>query len=209
MKLRDQVSVGETITLQSDDEIFVGVGPNFKLTGGRVILNVRAQDLFFHEPCDLIDCEVYAKRKLVNYQSWNMVALRRCRITGWFTGNDFGHWETGPQSVNPITGRCENYGVVEDCDFTEAVLDGIRFLNCDMSRIKLPGWPHFSVLNPSRISSIVNTITWPGTTSILAGVIAASDYQVSAVTRYGPEICRRFKCSEAELKEAAKLLNSV
>jgi hypothetical protein len=203
MELENQSLIGETITLKVDDGL-VWVGPKFSLMDGRVVLNVRAQDLFFREPCDFINCEVYAKRKLVNFQEWNKVALRKCRITGWFTGNDFGHWESGPVSA----GRPEKYGVVEDCDFTGATLDAVRFLNCDMSRIKLPGWPHFTILHPHRLAAVVKSIAWPEKTITLANVTAEADPQESAVVYFAPEMCRRIKCTEANLLEAIKLVES-
>jgi len=37
------------------------------------------------------------------------------------------------------------------CDFSHLTLaDGIRFLNIDMSTIKLPPFPHFTVLDPYK-----------------------------------------------------------
>jgi hypothetical protein len=66
--------------------------------------------------------------------------LEGCRFKGSFSGNDFGFRAN-------LFDR-EKAGGVEDCDFSEAGLNGCRFFNCDMSTIRLPLWPCFSFMDP-------------------------------------------------------------
>lgn len=72
---------------------------------------------------------------------------------GRLSGCDFGHREPH------MPGR--EHGAIEDCDFSEALLDGCRFHGCDMRTLRLPRWPCFTILDPLGRSHELSRLDWP------------------------------------------------
>ncbi|EPX62305.1 hypothetical protein D187_008492 [Cystobacter fuscus DSM 2262] len=87
-----------------------------------------------------MDGQGHPGRRLLKGVAWAPMKLKGCRFKGSFSGNDFGFRAD-------LFDR-EKAGGVEDCDFSEARLNGCRFFNCDISTIRLPLWPCFSFMNP-------------------------------------------------------------
>lgn len=83
-------------------------------------------------------CKIHWKRALVN-KRWLDAAFIKCEFAGSYIGNRFGHPAKDAGKM----------GSVLDCDFRQAHLDGCDFVGCDMTRIKLPSWPHFVLHEPS------------------------------------------------------------
>jgi hypothetical protein len=98
------------LVLTSKDHNYLG--PDLTLKRCRLVLRTNARALTINN-VELIDCQIEAKRKLVNCQMWRGAVIRGCTFTGVFSGNDFGHWPV--QDPN---------GGIENCDFSNAVLDG-------------------------------------------------------------------------------------
>ncbi len=46
----------------------------------------------------------------------------------------------------------EKAGTIEGCDLSESNLDWVLFSNCDMGTLVLPGWPHFTLLDPEKVA---------------------------------------------------------
>ena len=46
-------------------------------------------------------------------------------------------------------------GTIRDCDLRDATLDIVGFSNCDLSTLKLPRWPHFTITNPTATCPLI------------------------------------------------------
>lgn len=151
MKIHDcRLEDEEVVFVKSDT--FNRLGPNVTLQNCRINLRDSARWTMIRR-CRFIDCEIIAKRKFTNSGDWPHNRLEGCTFWGTFSGNDFGH-----RDKEDIW----NEGGISDCDFSQATLDMCRFWNTDMSTIKLPTWPSFTIMDPAKYSSQVEAIDWPG-----------------------------------------------
>ena len=117
------------------------LGPNLTLRNCTLVLKVSARHLSLSRP-QFINCTFEVKQELKNYQSWVAASLKGCRFKGRLSGCDFGYW---PKVSNLPEGL---HGFIEDCDFTEARMDGCRIMGCDPRTLRLPKWPCFTILDP-------------------------------------------------------------
>ena len=129
------------------------LGPDLSLKNCTVTLKVSARNLLI-VGARFTDCTFEVKQELKNHQQWLKAALLRCRFKGRLTGCDFGRW--------PDYGTGWEYGSIEDCDFTEARLDGCRIMGADPSTLRFPRWPCFTVLDPIKRASSLHRVQWPG-----------------------------------------------
>ncbi len=176
------------------------LGSDLTLRHCRLILRTTARLLHIVNNVQIIDCQIEVKKKLANF-SWLAAAISGCTFTGHYVGHEFGHWPD--YGVN-----CEN-GSIADCDFSEAVLDGCRFMDCDISSIKLPKWPCFTILNPHERRNEIEAIEWPGRISVWATDLPNQPNITSAIVDYAPTLAKQFNCAEDELREALSSLGNV
>ena len=139
----------------TDKEAHYFLGPNLTLRNCTIILKVSRQT---PDPqrARFIDCTFEVKQELKNHQDWVGASLKGCRFKGRLSGCDFGHWpeySSGPW--------CQ-HGSIEDCDFTEARLDGCRIMGSDPATIRFPKWPCFTILDPIGRARELNSVQWPG-----------------------------------------------
>ena len=120
-----------------------------------IVLKVPASRLVIKQ-ARFIDCTFEVKQELKNHQSWLTASLKGCRFKGRLTGCDFGHWPE--YSSDPWY----QHGSIEDCDFSEARLQGCRFHGCDPTTLRFPVWPCFTFLDPVAHAPELNRATWPG-----------------------------------------------
>jgi hypothetical protein len=197
-------------TLSFDANARNSIGPDATLERCRLELGpgVGSKTFGIVAPTDLVDCRIVVRKRLVNCQSWWEVKLIRCVFEGWYRGNDFGHWRSSPDyEPDPAITAAgledrehDVYGDVADCDFTSAVLDGCRFVNVDMSRVELPGWPHVVFLEPHRLAKLLPQITVPAQLKLFFDLVAEEDPQVSAVVEYVAEPIKKGEFSEGDLR---------
>ena len=167
------------------------IGPNVTLRRCTLVLSVASRWLHLLSG-SLIDCTLQAKGELKNLR-WATMNLKGCRFKGHFRGNDFGFMEDDTDTWK--------LGAVVDCDFSEARLDGCRFYNCDMSTIRLPRWPCFTLLDPVKRAAELAREVWPGrfgpvTIEGLPGQEAA----VVALTYHAPSVAERQGTTAEELR---------
>jgi hypothetical protein len=141
INLQNHNFADKKVVIVPDDRLIGHIGPDVRFERCDAKLHATGRDFIFKSPCEFVDCTIRAMKLLRNFQDWTSVRLIGCTLFGRFIGNDFGHWSLEGHGGYGIDGR------VEDCDFSQTLLDGVRFLNVDMSRVKLPGWPHFIVAN--------------------------------------------------------------
>lgn len=177
------------------------MGPELVLRRCRLTLRNSAKCLHIAKNVRIVDCHIEVKKKLINFQSWLAAAITGCTFTGHFVGHSFGHW--------PDYGvYCDN-GWIENCDFSAAVLDGCRFMDCNIGSIKLPKWPCFTILHPCSQRSEIESIQWPGELRVWATVIAQSIDITTAIVNHAPGLAKQFSCTEEELREALIRLGNV
>jgi len=82
-------------------------------------------------------CEIRPKKPLKNKQMWDNVFVN-CIFHGQYIGYDFG------SRVEEGKGR------VESCDFSACRLHLTEFFDSELSRLKLPGWPHVYLLSDAQ-----------------------------------------------------------
>lgn len=129
------------------------LGSKLTLRNCTLILKVSARNLYIHG-VRFINCTFEVKQELKNHPQWLYASLKGCRFKGRLSGCEFGRW--------PGYSEGWEYGAIEDCDFTEARLDGCRFHGCDMNSIRLPRWPCFTIVDPIRRSPELSAMEWPG-----------------------------------------------
>ncbi|HEX5750130.1 MAG TPA: hypothetical protein VFZ09_28125 [Archangium sp.] len=170
------------------------LGRNLTLKNCTLVLKVAARNLFIRE-VQFINCIFEVKQELKNHQQWIRASLKGCRFKGRLSGCDFGHW--------PEYGKEPEYqlGSIEDCDFSEARLDGCRFMGSDPASIRFPKWPCFTILEPLRRAPELLGVKWPGTfRPILVEGRYTDPPSMRAVTMFAPVEAKRSNTTEEELK---------
>lgn len=185
----------ERLVLDSKTEVYY-LGQDLILKGCTLILKVPARALVVTN-ARFIDCSIEVKQQLKNFR-WDCATLRGCRITGRLSGNDF-----GPQKSSLYPGS------IEDCDFTGAQLDGCRFMGCDISTIRLPRWPCFTLLEPSKRSQELSRLPWPSSLRFLPTTFEWAPTHTAAVTFYAPTLVKKYNVSEQELRAFVERLEGV
>src|SRR5262249_23563674 len=126
------------------------------------------------------------------------VFLKGCRFTGRLTGNDFGRWPDSPPG-----------GGIEDCDFSGAQLDACRFLDCDVSSLRFPHWPCFTILDPVHRSSELSAVPWPGDIGLIASGFAKAPPSTVAVTYSAPALAKRRGTTPEAIRATLEQLEGV
>ncbi|HEX5745555.1 MAG TPA: hypothetical protein VFZ09_04870 [Archangium sp.] len=172
------------------------LGRNLTLKNCTLVLKVAARNLFIRE-VQFIDCAFEVKQELKNHQDWITSSLKGCRFKGRLSGCDFGHW--------PEYGKEPKYqlGSIEDCDFSEARLDGCRIMGSDPSTLWFPTWPCFTILDPVRRAPELLSVKWPG---LFGDVVVENLHKRPPATRslseHAPTIARRLETTPEELRAA-------
>lgn len=169
------------------------LGPNLTLRGCTVVLKVAARNLLINQ-ASLIDCTIEVKQELKNHQQWVFASLIGCRFKGRMTGCDFGHWPTY------YTKDWEK-GFIEDCDFTEARLDGCRFMGCEPDTLRYPRWPCFTLVNPIIRAAELCKAEWPGIYGpVVVKHLHAQPPTTRALTDYAPAVAKQCDTTPEALK---------
>ncbi|MFL5358125.1 hypothetical protein [Archangium sp.] len=198
----DQQLENERLELTDKGSMYF-LGHNLTLKNCTLVLKVPARQLFIHG-VRFIDCTFEVKQELKNYQQWIGASLKGCRFKGRLWGCDFGYW--------PEYGSDPEYqlGSIEDCDFTEARLDGCRIMGCDPATLRFPRWPCFTILDPIRRSRELNSVQWPGG---FRPVYVEGRYRdppsTRAVTFYAPTVAKRRETTEEELRAVIEQFDGI
>jgi hypothetical protein len=191
----DRVIENERLELSDKDALYF-LGQNLTLRHCTLVLRVPAQRLHVNR-VKLIDCTIEVKKELKNFR-WCHAFLKGCKFTGRLTGCDFGQWPDSPEE-----------GGIEGCDFSAAQLQGCRFIGCDVSTLRFPSWPCFTILDPVRRLDELSKVPWPGQVGILVKTLSASPPETAAVTISATVFGKRFGASEDDIKAALKKLDGV
>ena len=100
-------------------------------------------------------------------------------------------------------------GGIEDCDFSGAELDGCRFVGCDVSTLKFPAWPCFTILDPVQRSRELAALQWPGQVGIVARTFSKSPPSTAAITLSATKLAREFGTTEEDIRAVLDRLDGV
>ncbi|EPX57006.1 hypothetical protein D187_006760 [Cystobacter fuscus DSM 2262] len=158
-----------------------------------LVLKVSGRNLLIHGGARFIDCAFEVKQELKNHQEWVKASLKGCQFKGRLSGCDFGHW--------PGYSPGWEHGSIEDCDFTEAQLDGCRFMGCDPRTLRFPKWPCFTILDPVGRSNELNSVPWPGRVGpIIIETLRKEPPLTAALTEHALSIAKRYETTPEELR---------
>jgi hypothetical protein len=195
VNLKEQELENERLELGAGVVYFLG--PQLTLRNCTLVLRGPARDLIIPQ-AQFLHCTIDVKKELKNFH-WEHAALRGCRFTGRLSGNDFGRW---PYSERFL-------GSIEDCDFTEARLDECRFVGCDINTLRLPTWPCFTLLEPTRRSHELNAVRWPGLMGIAVKGFAEYPEPTAAITYWAPSVAKWAKTTVEEIRAVIERLDGV
>ncbi|QRK07051.1 hypothetical protein JQX13_44530 [Archangium violaceum] len=187
---KDREIDGERLEFPKD--AIYWMGPNVTLRRCTLVFSVAARWLHLLSG-SLIDCTIQAKSELKTLP-WAPMKLKGCRFKGRFGGNDFGFREDLDERWR--------VGGIEDCDFSEARLNGCRFFNCDMSTIRLPRWPCFTFMDPRGHAVELGRHEWPGRFRILIEGLAKNPEGTVAETWHAPTVAEKLDTTAQELRAA-------
>ncbi|ATB31098.1 pentapeptide repeat-containing protein [Melittangium boletus] len=188
---KDQEIEGRRLELTDKNSLYyLSVG--LVVRNCTIVLKVSAKNLIINQS-SFIGCTFEVKQELKNHQSWVNASLKGCRFTGRLSGCTFGYW--------PDSASGWEHGAIEDCDFSEARLNGCRFMGCDPSTLRLPGWPHFTVLDPVHRAPELLRVPWPGRHGdVTVGVLNKQPPGTAAVTMFAPIIAKEDESTEEEIR---------
>jgi len=182
---------GERLEL-TDKQAIYWLGPSVTLRCCTLVTNISARWLHLVSG-SLVDCTIQAKSELKTLP-WATMKLKGCRFKGRFGGNDFGFRTDGDEM--------RKLGGIEDCDFSEARLNGCRFFNCDMSTIRLPLWPCFSFMDPLGHAAELVRREWPGQFGIVVEGLAKNPAGTVAESWHAPTVAEKMDTTVEGLRAA-------
>jgi hypothetical protein len=190
---KEREIANERLELTDKNSLYY-LSTNLTLRRCTIVLKVPASRLIIKQ-ATFIDCTFEVKQELKNHQSWLAASLKGCRFKGRLTGCDFGHW---PEYASD---PWYQHGSIEDCDFSEARLDGCRFHGCDPATLRLPKWPCFTFLDPIRRAPELRSAKWPGTFGdVVVENLHTHPASTRTLTYYAPSAARRFETTPEELR---------
>jgi hypothetical protein len=195
--IKDNVIENERLELGDKDALYY-LGPNLTLRQCTLVIKVPTRRLLLLGP-QFMGCTIDVKKELKNFP-WYEASLKNCRLIGRFSGNDFGH-RPGSTSSDATSG-------IEACDFTEAILDACRFIGCDVSTLRFPKWPCFTLLSPYERRRELAAFKWPGEVRF-AMDFSRGPESIVAVTYWATALAKQFGTTEAELKTVIGRMNGV
>lgn len=183
---------GKTIEVGDDEEFLDGT-----LKAGRLLLRPKkrwpAITRSTFEDCD-VNLTKWTKSGRISLLAARFV---RCTFRGTLQGLLLGH--------DDERGELDSFGKVEDCDFSNAVVHDCLFMNTDAKRLRMPGFPHAVVLDPSRRRAEAEAQSWPGELGAYMRICTDLPDSVSLRVFHLPNACKLAKCS---IEEAAASLRS-
>lgn len=189
----DQTLVGETVIL-SDNHCRGLVRST--LIGG-VLQFAQPKKAGLLALSTIKDCAVDA---VMPQRDRNMFLARfiNCRFTGVFSGIDFGCSHT--------VERDGDFGAVDHCDFSEAILDGCRFFNVDPVELRFPRSNHAVLVDLRTRADDVASMAWPGLLGSYLALAADMPSSLRVNVVHIPSLASLVKCSQEEVMKALKRL---
>jgi hypothetical protein len=196
IQFRDQELLNGRLVLEGAKELYY-LGHNLTLRNCTLVVKVPERALVVSRT-RFIHCAIECTRKLSNFR-WDGAFLQGCRFTGHLRSHDFGEWPSSP-----------GQGGIEDCDFTEARLDGCRFVGCDVRTLSLPRWPCFTLFQPALRWRQLRALPWPGDIGpVVIEGFADFPPTTEAVVYSAPELAKRSGTTPEAIKAVLENLDGV
>jgi hypothetical protein len=196
IQFSDQEIANERLVLDSATELYY-LGHDLTLRNCTLVIKVPARALVIART-QLIGCTIEVKRELTNFR-WQSAHLKGCSFTGRLSGNDFGSCPDRPAE-----------GSIESCDFSQAHLEGSRFLQCNIDTIRLPRWPYFTIFNPARRGQELVALPWPGRIGrIVMESFAESPPTTAAITDSATRLAKRYETTLEAIKAVLEKMDGV
>jgi len=190
--IKDKEIENERLELTDKGSLYF-LGPNLALRNCTLVLKVSARNLLIRKGTRFIDCTFEVKQELKNHQDWVFASLKGCRFKGRLSGCDLGRW--------PGYSEGAEHGAIEDCDFTEARLDGCRFMGCDPATLRFPRWPCFTIPDPIVRAPELRGVKWPELFGeIVIEKLHKQPPSTRALTLFAPAEAKRFETTPEELR---------
>jgi hypothetical protein len=178
----------------TDKEANYFLGPNLTMKNCTLVLKVSGRRLFF-DGARFINCTFEVKQELKNHQAWVAASLKGCRFRGRLTGCDFGHWP----EYSSLPGY--QHGSIEDCDFSEAQLQGCRIMGSDPATLRFPKWPCFTILDPIVRAPELRGLTWPGPLGeLIRDMLPKHPPRTRALTYYAPSAAKLVETTTEQIR---------
>jgi len=201
-RLHEAQVTGQTLVWDKPDLVYY-IGPDTVLRDSTITIAVPAARLVITRT-KFFNCTIRVKRQLNNFP-FDGTYFEGCTLRGRYSGCDFGRRiEREDSGISYFS----EAGIV-DTDLSAARLDGCRFLDCDLSTLRLPLWPCFTVCNPDELLEQALKLPWPGKTRIIPETWEEPPPRTVAVTDDARIICKQFGVSEEELKAVVSRIPGV
>ncbi len=155
--------------------------------------------------CTIQDSKVIAIRRQRDSDFYG-ARFNGCTFLGIYSGIDFGRLER--EGAGDYA-EFEKFGSAENCDFSQAILDGCRFFNVDISTLILPRWPHIVIPEPQRLANQIATMDWPGHLGKYLKICASQPSQMKATVLHIPSMIQLLRFSEDDAFEALERLDGI
>jgi hypothetical protein len=166
MKFNNQHLSQQEIVL-TDDEVNV-LGPELALEDCLISSSCTAEALVIAGL--RMKGGVFDQRSHLSNYHFERAHFDGVSFVGSYAGCDFGDWDSDQKSS------------IVNCDFTNARLDGCRFLRCKPETIRFPKWPCFTIVNPGAARQHVLSQSWPGRVGSTLGIYTDADSECVAIT---------------------------
>lgn len=170
----------------TDDEVNV-LGPDLVLEGCSILSSCTAEALVI-AGLRMKEGAFDQRSPLSNYH-FERAHFEGVSFVGSYSGCDFGDWDSDQKSS------------IVNCDFTNARLDGCRFLRCKTETIRFPKWPYFTIINPGAARQYVLSQSWPGRVATTLGIYTDVDPECVAITGDAERIAKKNKLALSDFRD--------
>jgi hypothetical protein len=185
VQYRDTTLTGKNIDFNNTDMHFLG--PNLILNDCN--LTVKSKQKGFGVIGFQMNGGCFEIKSNLRDFQFDQAKFENVKFLGLLCGIDFGWWD----SSEP--------GSIKNCDFTEATFQSCRFLSTEMTTIKLPSWPHFSIPDPARLATWVKQHKWPDNLDVVLEVATDIEPGCSAAVDNAQILADADGISLAEMRE--------
>lgn len=188
-RLRDRDFIDEQIRIDLSQAACFG--PNAKFIECQISISSKSTQISFSRSV-FQNCVMHFTRKLSKVRFEN-AQFFNCRFLGTLIDCDFG-------ARDSVTAKDVMNRVI-DCDFSEADLRLCRFFNTDITRLKFPSWPNFTIVDYHAIAADIRTSDFRNAKYYSEMLLNVLEPNEVALACYAPDESKTIGCTVDELKD--------
>ena len=192
---------GEHLVWNDRENIYY-IGPDSIFRDSYIDIAVSARGLILVRT-RFINCTIRIRRQLTDFPL-HSAYFENCHLKGCFSGCDFGRNE----AYANLSSYYPEAGIV-NTDLSAAKLYGCRFINCDLSTLKLPRWPCFFLCDVDAVREQARTLPWPGLTYTILGDPGSDPPGTVAIAWDARKLSKQDRVPEAALKAVVEQIPGV